>query len=90
MDEGRPFLGHGRVGVRSRRGRRIVEKNLGPVDRAIRVTVGVAVLGIGLFVVGGVPGAVLDLLGAVAVFSGAVGFCHVYEFFGLCGTAKKS
>jgi uncharacterized membrane protein len=65
------------------------DANLSPLDRAVRIALGVALLGIGVFVVQGVVGIVVDLIGAVLVFSGAVGFCHVYKVCGIC-TAKKA
>lgn len=76
--------------TRVRRGRHTVNVNIGPVDRTIRIVLGVVVLGVGLFVVRGILGAVLDLLGAVLIFSGAVGFCHVRKFLGKCSVAKKA
>jgi hypothetical protein len=57
--------------------------NLSPVDRYVRVTVGVALLG------SGVLGMLLDVLGAVLAFSGVIGFCHVYRACGI-STAKKA
>lgn len=63
--------------------------NIGPVDRTIRIALGVVALGVGLFVVRGILGAVLDLLGAVLAFSGTVGYCHVREFLGSCSASKK-
>jgi hypothetical protein len=64
--------------------------NLGLVDRITRVVVGIALAGVGLFVVKGIFGIALAVVGAVLIFSGTVGFCHVYKFFGICSTAKKS
>ena len=64
--------------------------NEGPIDRVIRVVVGLAAIGVGLLVVRGLIGIVLALLGGVAVFSGIVGFCHIYKFFGICSTGKKA
>jgi len=65
------------------------DANLSRVDRAVRIVLGIALLGVGVFVVHGVPGVVVDLIGALLVFSGAVGFCHVYKVCGIC-TAKKA
>ena len=64
--------------------------NLGLVDRIIWVVVGIALAGIGLFVIKGILGIALAVVGAVLVFSGAVGFCHVRKFFGIGSKAKKS
>ena len=64
--------------------------NLGPVERVIRVVGGIALAGIGVFAIKGILGVVTAVVGAVLVFSGTVGFCHVKKFFGICGPAKKS
>jgi hypothetical protein len=66
-----------------------MEANEGPIDRVIRVGLGVALLGIGLFVVRGLLGIALDVVGAVLVVSGALGFCHVYKVLGVCSAAKR-
>jgi hypothetical protein len=53
--------------------------NLGSIDRVIRGFAGVLLIVVGLFLVRGAIGVVLCLLGAVLIFSGVVGFCHVYK-----------
>ena len=53
--------------------------NLGTLDRAIRGVGGVILIVVGLFVVRGLIGILLGLVGAVLVFSATVGFCHVYK-----------
>ncbi len=65
-----------------------MKANLGTVDRAIRVVVGVILIAVGLFLVRGVTGVVLGLVGAVLIFSGIIGFCHVYKVFHI-RTSKK-
>jgi uncharacterized membrane protein len=65
------------------------DANLSPLDRVVRVVLGIALLGIGVFVVRGVVGVVVDLVGAVLIFSGVMGFCHIYKVCGL-STAKKA
>lgn len=54
--------------------------NLGTIDRVVRGVVGAALIAAGLLLVKGLVGAVLCLAGAVLIFSGTVGFCHVYQF----------
>ena len=66
-----------------------MELNEGPIDRTIRVVLGAVFLGRGLLVVRGIRGIVLGAFGAVLLYSGAIGFCHVYKFFGV-STAGKS
>lgn len=63
--------------------------NAGTTDRIVRVVAGLVLLGVGLFVVKGGFGIALDVVGAVLVFSGTVGFCHVYKVFGI-NTTRKS
>jgi hypothetical protein len=60
-----------------------VKCNLGTVDRAVRIVGGVLLIACGLLLVRSALGIALALIGAVIVFSGAVGFCHVYKFFGI-------
>ena len=64
--------------------------NESPIDRIIRAVLGVVLLGLGIFVVGGWVGIVLDVLGVVALFTAATGFCLLYRLFGDFSTAKKA
>ena len=64
--------------------------NEGPVDRIIRVVLVVALLGVGVFVVKGTLGIVLDVLGLIALVTGIVGFCLLYKLLGNFTTAKKA
>jgi hypothetical protein len=62
--------------------------NLSPVDRVIRCAGGALLAVLGLFAVRGWLGILLALLGAVFVFSGTVGFCHIYKVLHI-STSKK-
>lgn len=53
--------------------------NLGTLDRAIRIAIGLAVLSL---VVAG-PRTLWGLFGLVPLITAAVGFCPLYTFFGL-------
>jgi uncharacterized RDD family membrane protein YckC len=64
--------------------------NEGPIDRIIRIALGVALLALGVFVVKGTLGIVLDVVGAIALITGVTGFCLLYRLFGGFGTLKKS
>jgi hypothetical protein len=64
--------------------------NEGPIDRIVRVALGIVLLGLGIFVVKGTLGIVLDVVGAIALITGAVGFCLLYRLFGDFNTLKKS
>jgi len=62
--------------------------NLGTLDRAIRGLGGIILVVAGLFVVKGLIGILLGLVGAVLIFSATVGFCHVYKVLHI-RTSKK-
>jgi len=64
--------------------------NENTVDRAIRVVLGVVLLGVGVFVVKGTLGIVLDVIGVVAIVTGITGFCLLYKLFGNFSTVKKA
>jgi len=63
--------------------------NEGTFDRVIRVVLGVVLLYLGIMSVAGIWGIVLDVLGAIALITGVVGFCPLYKLFGNLSTAKK-
>ena len=63
--------------------------NEGTIDRVVRIVLGVVLLYVGIMVVGGVWGIVIDVLGAIALLTGIVGFCPLYKLFGDFTTAKK-
>ena len=65
-----------------------MKMNEGTVDRVVRVVLGIALLYIGYFVVGGFWGIVLDVLGVIALVTGLVGFCLLYRLFGNFSTKK--
>jgi uncharacterized membrane protein len=66
-----------------------MKMNEGPVDRIIRVIVGIALVALGLLgVASGVWMWVAYLLGAILLVTGIVGFCPLYKLFKL-STAKK-
>lgn len=58
-------------------------------DRIVRAIIGVILLGLGVFVVHGWIGIVLVVLGVVALFTAATGFCLLYRLFGDFSTSKK-
>ncbi len=63
--------------------------NEGTIDRVIRGVVGVILLGLGIFALHGWLAIVIDVLGAILLVTGVVGFCPLYTLFGL-NTAKKA
>jgi uncharacterized membrane protein len=62
-------------------------KNENSVDRIIRVVIGLILLVAGYYT-SGVLSIVLYILGAVALVTGATGFCGLYKLFNL-STIKK-
>ena len=66
-----------------------MKMNEGTIDRVVRIVLGVVLLYVGIMVVGGVWGIVIDVLGAIALLTGIVGFCPLYKLFGSFSTAKK-
>ena len=63
--------------------------NEGNIDRIIRGVAGAILLVVGLVLVKGTIGIVLDVLGAVFLVTGIVGFCPLYTLFHI-STSKKA
>ena len=63
--------------------------NEGTFDRVVRVVLGVVLLYLGIMSVAGVWGIVLDVVGAIALITGVVGFCPLYKLLGNFTTVKK-
>lgn len=62
--------------------------NLSPLDRSIRIALGIAMLAIGWWgAVDGVWGIALRVFGWVPLATGIVGWCPVYAIFGI-GTRR--
>ena len=66
-----------------------MQVNVGPVERVVRLVIGLALVAAGLLWIRGVLGVMVALVGGVLIFSGAIGFCHVRKFFGICRVTKK-
>ncbi len=66
-----------------------MERNLSSTDRLVRMLLGVSLLGLGLWALRGAARLAAVFVGGLLVFSGSVGFCHVYKALGLC-TARES
>ena len=63
--------------------------NLSTADRVTRIGVGALAIVAAALAMRNVYGALLALAGALLVFSGTVGFCHVYKVLGI-RTLKKA
>ncbi len=56
-------------------------KNMGVIDRIVRIIVGIAVLSLMVFVSGNLR--FIGLIGVIPLFTGIVGFCPLYTIFGI-------
>ena len=66
-----------------------MKQNESTTDRVIRAIVGLVLIGIGWFYLGNnTLGIVLDVVGVVALFTAATGFCLLYKLFGNFSTKK--
>ena len=59
-----------------------IKPNEGPIDRIIRAIAGAVLLIIGIFLVQGTLGIVLDVIGVILLITAATGFCAIYALFG--------
>lgn len=69
------------------------KKNMGRLDRTVRFIIGVALVVIGLFLLGGwrgnVDGLLVTVLALATLATSLVGFCPVYVPFGISTREKK-
>jgi hypothetical protein len=69
------------------------KRNVGILDRIVRVALGIVLLPAGLFLLGGLQGSVLGLvvagLGAIGLFTGFTGFCLLYILLGINTLQKE-
>lgn len=66
-----------------------LEQNIGPTDRTVRVVLGAALIAGGTMGLPGLWRVPPGVAGAVLVFSGTVGFCHVRQFLGSHRLARR-
>jgi len=67
---------------------KIGEKNVGSVDRVVRIVLGLALLFAGARYLAGILSYVVMLVGIALVLTGLLGTCTLYSLFGI-NTAKK-
>lgn len=69
------------------------KRNEGILDRIVRVTLGIVLLPVGLFLLGALQSSVLGLvvagLGGIALITGFTGFCLLYIPFGINTLEKE-
>lgn len=68
-----------------------MKKNVGGIDRFLRLVVGLLLLagkfaGVSLF--SGTLGTVLAVVGAIFVVTGAIGYCPLYSILGISTSGK--
>lgn len=61
----------------------MLKTNQSGVDRIVRVVLGIALLALGLFWVQAPWNWILDIVGVIALVTGAVGFCPLYALLGI-------
>jgi hypothetical protein len=70
---------------------KIGEKNVGMIDRVVRIIVGIAFLaGFALNMVAAPLSYLVALIGLIALVTGAVGTCPLYSVLGLNTAGKKA
>lgn len=60
-----------------------VEKNVGSTDRMVRIIAGVVLLLLAIFMLAGITQIIAGLLGVIALVTGIVNFCPLYQLFKL-------
>lgn len=66
-----------------------MKANVGGVDRVIRVVVGLVLLALGIFAIGGFWQWLSIIVGAILLLTGLVSFCPLYALIRV-NTAKKA
>ncbi len=64
--------------------------NEGKTDRIICVVLGVVLLGFALYNLTGIAQIAVEVVGMIALVTGAVGFCGLYKIFGISTLKKKN
>jgi hypothetical protein len=65
------------------------KQNLGTVDRAIRIGLGIVLAAIGMLVLKGTASAVVSVVALIPLVTGLVGFCPLYVPFKLSTVKAK-
>ncbi len=67
-----------------------MKPNESTTDRILRVIIGIIALMIGYFTLSGVAQTIVYVIGAVALITGAIGFCGLYALLGISTRKTKS
>ena len=64
--------------------------NEGNLDRGIRIVIGIVSLSLGLFLLTGFLKVIALIIGVIALVTGVIGFCGLYDLFGIntCSVKK--
>jgi len=63
--------------------------NEGKIDRTIRIVLGIILLGLAFFSLSGTAQIVAEVVGAIALITGMLGFCGLYKILGISTVGKK-
>lgn len=70
-----------------------IKRNVGVLDRIVRVGLGLLLLPAGLLLLGGLQGSVVGLvttaIGAIGLLTGLTGYCILYTVFGINTLEKE-
>jgi uncharacterized membrane protein HdeD (DUF308 family) len=69
-----------------------MKKNVGMVDRIIRIILGIILIGLGLYFQGSwglTVMIVLIVVGLIALITGIIGYCGIYSIFKISTLKKK-
>jgi hypothetical protein len=61
----------------------MLKQNESTLDRVVRVVIGVVAFLVGMYVLKGVAQTIALVISAIALVTGAVGFCGLYAIFGI-------
>jgi hypothetical protein len=61
----------------------MLTKNMGTVDRTVRVVLGLILLVVGFAALSGVLGTIVGILGGILVVTAVLGWCPLYMPFGI-------
>jgi hypothetical protein len=67
----------------------MLKPNEGFFDRAIRMIIGVILLGLALYVFVGLVKIILVVVGILLLVTGLLGYCGMYKIFGITTMDKK-
>ena len=60
-----------------------MKRNIGSIDRVLRVLAGIALVVVGFAVLGGTVGIVVGVIGLIPLATGLIGWCPLYSLFKL-------